>query len=42
MSIVKDIERIGDYGKNLLDLARDGVDLSGFPAWHETRPRSPR
>ncbi|MFO7779137.1 MAG: PhoU domain-containing protein [Nitriliruptoraceae bacterium] len=37
MSIVKDIERIGDYGKNLRDLARDGVDLSGFPAWSELR-----
>jgi phosphate transport system protein len=37
MSIVKDIERIGDYGKNLRDLGRDGVDLSGFPAWHELR-----
>jgi phosphate uptake regulator len=28
MSIVKDIERIGDYAKNLLDLARDGANLS--------------
>ena len=28
MSIVKDIERIGDYAKNLYDLAADGVDLS--------------
>jgi len=37
MSIVKDIERIGDYGKNLRDLARDGADLSAFPAWNETR-----
>jgi phosphate transport system protein len=37
MSIVKDIERIGDYGKNLRDLARDGVDLSGFPSWAELR-----
>ena len=37
MSIVKDIERIGDYGKNLRDLGRDGVDLSDFPAWHELR-----
>ncbi|MFU8840220.1 MAG: PhoU domain-containing protein [Nitriliruptoraceae bacterium] len=37
MSIVKDIERIGDYGKNLRDLARDGADLSAYPAWHETR-----
>ncbi|MEX2549538.1 MAG: PhoU domain-containing protein [Nitriliruptoraceae bacterium] len=37
MSVVKDIERIGDYGKNLRDLARDGVDLSAFPAWHDLR-----
>jgi len=37
MSVVKDIERVGDYGKNLRDLARDGVDLSAFPAWHELR-----
>lgn len=28
MSIVKDLERIGDYAKNLLDLARDGANLS--------------
>jgi phosphate transport system protein len=28
MSIVKDIERIGDYAKNLFDLAVDGTDLS--------------
>lgn len=28
MSIVKDIERIGDYAKNLFDLASDGADLS--------------
>ena len=28
MSIVKDIERIGDYAKNLFDLAMDGTDLS--------------
>lgn len=25
MSVVKDIERLGDYAKNLLDLARDGA-----------------
>lgn len=37
MSIVKDIERIGDYGKNLRDLGKDGVDLSEFPAWRELR-----
>lgn len=34
MSVVKDIERIGDYGKNLRDLADDGVDLSAFDEWH--------
>jgi phosphate uptake regulator len=28
MSIVKDVERIGDYAKNLLDLALDGADFS--------------
>jgi phosphate uptake regulator len=28
MSIVKDAERIGDYAKNLWDLAANGVDLS--------------
>lgn len=31
MSVVKDIERVGDYAKNLLDLARDGADLSTAP-----------
>jgi phosphate transport system protein len=40
MSIVKDIERVGDYAKNLLDLARDGANLSEYPdwraRWHET------
>jgi phosphate transport system protein len=38
MSIVKDIERIGDYSKNLIDLALDGVDLRRGPdaeAWRE-------
>lgn len=29
MSIVKDIERIGDYAKNIYDLAAEGVDFSG-------------
>jgi phosphate transport system protein len=33
MSIVKDIERIGDYAKNLLDLARDGADLREHADW---------
>jgi phosphate uptake regulator len=28
MSIVKDVERVGDYAKNLYDLAADGADLS--------------
>jgi phosphate uptake regulator len=28
MSIVKDIERVGDYAKNLFDLAVDGADLA--------------
>ncbi|MEX0835199.1 MAG: PhoU domain-containing protein [Nitriliruptor sp.] len=28
MSIVKDIERIGDYAKNLFDLAHDGTNLT--------------
>lgn len=31
MSVVKDIERVGDYAKNLLDLARDGADFSKAP-----------
>lgn len=37
MSVVKDIERVGDYAKNLLDLARDGANLSVAPdaeEWH--------
>jgi phosphate uptake regulator len=29
MSIVKDVERIGDYAKNLYDIAADGVVLDG-------------
>lgn len=40
MSIVKDIERVGDYAKNLLDLARDGADFSSLPDaddWRELR-----
>jgi phosphate uptake regulator len=37
MSIVKDIERIGDYAKNLLDLARDGADFSRTPEEVEWR-----
>jgi phosphate uptake regulator len=31
MSIVKDIERIGDYSKNLLDLALDGASFAEVP-----------
>jgi phosphate uptake regulator len=30
MSIVKDIERIGDYAKNLVDLALDGASFGGL------------
>lgn len=37
MSIVKDIERIGDYAKNLLDLARDGVTLGQHQHWRDHR-----
>lgn len=40
MSIVKDIERVGDYAKNLLDLASDGADFSGIPNaqdWRQLR-----
>lgn len=31
MSIVKDVERVGDYAKNLVDLARDGANFKGLP-----------
>ena len=31
MSVVKDIERIGDYAKNLLDLALDDADFGALP-----------
>ena len=37
MSVVKDVERVGDYAKNLLDLARDGADLSKTPDAEEWR-----
>ena len=37
MSVVKDIERVGDYAKNLLDLARDGANLHGVPDVDEWR-----
>ena len=36
MSIVKDIERVGDYSKNVLDLARDGArfaELADAAQW---------
>lgn len=36
MSVVKDIERVGDYAKNLLDLARDGANLGGHESWRDT------
>lgn len=31
MSIVKDVERIGDYAKNIYDIAEAGIDLRGAP-----------
>jgi len=31
MSVVKDVERIGDYAKNIYDVAAQGVDLSDAP-----------
>ncbi|MEX2572572.1 MAG: PhoU domain-containing protein [Gemmatimonadota bacterium] len=31
MSVVKDIERVGDYAKNLVDLALDGANLAEAP-----------
>src|SRR5690606_30286038 len=31
MWVVKDVERVGDYAKNLLDLARDGADFTQAP-----------
>ena len=37
MSIVKDIERVGDYAKNLLDLARDGASFAAAPDVEEWR-----
>jgi phosphate uptake regulator len=37
MSIVKDIERIGDYAKNLIDLARDGANFADVPDAAEWR-----
>ena len=37
MSIVKDIERVGDYAKNILDLARDGASFAAVPDIEEWR-----
>jgi phosphate uptake regulator len=37
MSVVKDVERVGDYAKNLLDLALDGANLSTAPDADEWR-----
>jgi Na+/phosphate symporter len=37
MSIVKDIERIGDYAKNLLDLGLDGANFADEPDVEEWR-----
>jgi phosphate uptake regulator len=37
MSIVKDIERVGDYAKNLVDLALDGANFSEGPDLEEWR-----
>jgi Na+/phosphate symporter len=37
MSIVKDIERVGDYAKNLLDLGLDGARFSDAPDAQEWR-----
>jgi phosphate transport system protein len=31
MSIVKDVERVGDYAKNIFDLAADGARLHAGP-----------
>ena len=39
-SIVKDIERVGDYAKNLLDLARDGANLSAHDDWPQRREQA--
>lgn len=37
MSIVKDVERLGDYAKNLLDLARDGANFGSLEDAHDWR-----
>jgi phosphate uptake regulator len=40
MSIVKDVERVGDYAKNILDLALDGANLGAAPDAEEWRSLS--
>ncbi len=42
MSIVKDVERIGDYAKNIYDVAALGVDLSHAPDRDELLGHSDR
>ena len=37
MSVVKDVERVGDYAKNLLDLALEGADFSKAPNFDSWR-----
>jgi phosphate uptake regulator len=37
MSIVKDVERVGDYAKNLVDLARDGANFSSLSTAEQWR-----
>jgi Na+/phosphate symporter len=37
MSVVKDVERVGDYAKNLLDLALDGAKFNSLPEIDEWR-----
>ncbi len=40
MSIVKDIERVGDYAKNIIDLALDGANLQQAPDFSDWRARA--
>lgn len=35
MSVIKDVERVGDYAKNLYDLAKYGVDFEAAPDHEE-------
>ncbi len=37
MSVIKDVERVGDYAKNLLDLALDGARFNTLPDADEWR-----